>query len=378
MEEKQRGSVGVIQPQRMDIDEPLKLDGGQTLATFSLVYETYGELNADRTNAVLICHALSGDHHAAGRYSSEDRKAGWWDLHIGPGKSIDTDRFFVVALNNIGGCSGSSGPNTINPNTGQLWGPDFPIVTIQDWVRSQHMFSQRLGIARWAAIVGGSMGGMQALQWSIMYPDMLANAVILASSPYVSAQNIAFNEVARNAILRDPAFHGGWYYEKNEVPANGLAVARMLGHITYLSDEAMEDKFSRAQKSDQLGFAYEPDFEVESYLQYQGLSFTKRFDANTYLLMTRMLDYFDPAVEHGSLTKAVSHADCRFFLASFSSDWRFPPRRSEMIVQALIEAGKRVSYVEIESPHGHDSFLMDIEAYNRAFRAYMEGVADEC
>jgi len=371
-------SVGVIKPKTIHFDQPLELICGKTLQQYELIYETYGELNADRSNAILICHALSGDHHAAGYYSEGDSKAGWWDSCIGPGKPVDTNHFFVVSLNNLGGCGGSTGPNTINPETGKLYGPDFPIVTVKDWVESQARLADKLNIQTWAAVVGGSLGGMQALTWSLSYPERLKHAVVIASTPKLTAQNIAFNEISRKAITSDPAFHEGHYYDHNTVPVKGLMLARMIGHITYLSDEAMGEKFGRDLKSSEFNFGYGVEFEVESYLNYQGKRFSKTFDANTYLLMTRVLDYFDPAADSkGSLEKALEKSTCGYLVVSFSTDWRFSPERSEQLVSAMVKAGKPVSYAEIDSPFGHDAFLIPTERYMAIFSAYMGRIAEE-
>ncbi len=370
-------SVGLVTPQKMVFDEPLALDCGRTLPSYELVYETYGELNADRSNAVLICHALSGNHHAAGYHSLEDRKPGWWETCIGPGKPIDTNHFYVVCLNNLGGCHGSTGPMSINPETGQPYGPDFPIVTVRDWVRSQARFAERLGITQWAAVIGGSLGGMQALQWAIDFPERLRHAVIIAAAPRLSAQNIGFNEVARQAIMSDPDFHDGHYYAHHTIPRRGLALARMLGHITYLSDEAMRAKFGRELREGKLSFGFDVEFQVESYLRYQGQSFVEKFDANTYLLMTKALDYFDPAADYDNdLARAMSRARAEFLVMSFTSDWRFAPSRSREIVKALVDSRKPVSYAEIEAHHGHDAFLMPIPDYLATFSAYMTRVRE--
>ncbi|MFP4295290.1 MAG: homoserine O-acetyltransferase [Halothiobacillaceae bacterium] len=371
-------SVGLVTPQTWHFSEPLDLDCGRSLPEYDLVVETYGQLNADRSNAVLICHALSGDHHAAGYHRIEDRKPGWWESTIGPGKPIDTNRFFVVSLNNLGGCKGSTGPSSINPDTGRAFGPDFPIVTVRDWVNAQHRLMQRLGIERWAAVIGGSLGGMQVMQWSISYPDALGHAVVIAAAPRLSAQNIGFNEVARQAIMSDPDFHEGHYYEHGVVPRRGVMLARMLGHITYLSDDAMRAKFGRELRSGKLSFGFDVEFQVESYLRYQGTSFVDRFDANTYLLMTKALDYFDPAGECGDdLARAFGPATARFLVMSFTTDWRFAPERSREIVQALLAAGKTVSYAEVEASQGHDAFLLPIPYYHRTLGAYLANVADE-
>ncbi|MEO6698447.1 MAG: homoserine O-acetyltransferase [Paraperlucidibaca sp.] len=374
-------SVGVATPQHVHVTEPLALACGRTLNTYDVVYETYGTLNANASNAVLICHALSGHHHAAGFHDGEDpatAKPGWWDSAIGPGKVIDTKRFFVVALNNLGGCHGSTGPSSINPETGEPWGPDFPIVAVRDWVKMQARLSDYLGIVQWAAVVGGSLGGMQVLRWSIDQPQRIANAVIIASASKLTAQNIAFNEVARQAIRRDPDFHAGRYFQHGVVPEVGLSLARMVGHITYLSDDAMRQKFGRDLRKATYQYGFDAEFQVESYLRYQGEVFSKRFDANTYLLMTRVLDYFDPArdYEH-DLAKTLAKAQCRFMVLSFTTDWRFAPARSREIVDALVKAGKEVSYAEIDAPQGHDSFLLDNQRYMDLFGAFMTRIANE-
>lgn len=373
-------SVGLVTPQTLHFTGPLMLDCGRALPEFTLVYETYGTLNAARSNAVLVCHALSGDHHAAGYHPDENRKPGWWDSAIGPGKPIDTRHFFVVCCNNPGGCKGSTGPTTPNPATGKPYGPDFPLVTVGDWVRAQAQLADQLGIQTWAAVIGGSLGGMQALQWAIDFPDRLRHAIAIAAAPKLSAQNIAFNEVARQAILSDPEFYEGRYYEHGVIPRRGLMLARMLGHITYLSDEGMRTKFGRDLREGKLNFNFnfDVDFEVESYLRYQGRSFVERFDANTYLLMTKVLDYFDPAAAYGhDLAAAFRQARAKFFLAAFTSDWRFAPARSREIVKALVAAGREVSYAEIEANEGHDAFLMPIPHYHAVFSAYLARVAEE-
>ena len=371
-------SVGVVTPKIQRFDEPLTLRSGRVLDSYELIYETYGELNADASNAVLICHALSGDHHAAGYHSIDDKRPGWWDTCIGPGKTIDTNQFFVVCLNNLGGCSGSTGPTSINPETSKTYGPDFPIVAVRDWVRSQKRLADFLSIQQWAAVVGGSLGGMQVLRWSIQYPERLRHALVIASAPKLSAQNIAFNEVARQAISKDPDFHEGRYTDHGVVPKSGLSQARMLGHLTYMSGDAMKKKFDRDLKTSELSFSFNAEFEVESYLHYQGKKFSTQFDANTYMLMTKALDYFDPTVDHdGDLVKCLSQATCKFFVASFTTDWRFAPDRSEEIVNALIEANKDVSYACIESDHGHDAFLLPIPRYLDVFGAYMQRVATD-
>jgi homoserine O-acetyltransferase len=370
-------SVGLVEPRIAHFAEPLALACGREIADYQLVYETYGELNAARSNAVLICHALSGHHHAAGYHSPDDRRPGWWDGCIGPGKAIDTRKFFVVSLNNLGGCNGSTGPASLNPATGKTYGADFPVVTVEDWVHSQARLADVLGIDQWAAIVGGSLGGMQALQWTISYPERVRHCLSIASAPRLSAENIAFNEVARQAILSDSDYHGGHFQELGVVPKRGLRLARMVGHITYLSDDAMGAKFGRELKSDQLNYDFHSvEFQVESYLRYQGDEFSTRFDANTYLLMTKALDYFDPAAAHGGdLAKALSPAQAKFCVMSFTTDWRFSPARSREIVDALMATGKSVSYLEIDAPQGHDSFLLPIPRYQHAFSTYMNRIA---
>ena len=372
-------SVGLVEPSTIVFDRSLLLSSGASLESYQLVIETYGSLNAKRSNAVLVCHALSGHHHAAGYHSVDDRKPGWWETSIGSGKPIDTNHFFVVALNNLGGCHGSTGPTSVNPVTGKPYGPDFPMVTVEDWVNSQALLADYLGIEQWAAVVGGSLGGMQALQWSISYPDRLRHAIVIASAAKLSAQNIAFNEVARRAIMSDEGFCNGRYIEQDNVPRKGLGLARMIGHITYLSDDAMGDKFGRELKNKGFSYDYDIDFQIESYLRYQGESFSGTFDANTYLLMTRALDYFDPAAAYNNhLPSAFESALAKFLLISFSTDWRFSPGRSREIVDALTEAGKDVTYMEVEATHGHDAFLMEIPRYEQGLAAYMNRVAKEC
>ncbi|HZX31159.1 MAG TPA: homoserine O-acetyltransferase [Rhodocyclaceae bacterium] len=366
-------SVGLVVPQRARFDQPISLRSGAVLPGFELVYETYGELNADRSNAVLVCHALSGSHHVAGVHA--DGSTGWWDNLVGPGKPLDTNRFFVVGVNNLGGCYGSTGPMSVNPATGKLYGADFPVVTVEDWVAVQARLADRLGIHCWAAVLGGSLGGMQALEWTLQFPDRIRHALVIASAPHLSAQNIAFNEVARQAILTDPDFHGGHYYEHDVVPARGLRLARMMGHITYLSDDQMAEKFGRQLRDGKLKFNYEVDFQIESYLRYQGDKFTTYFDANTYLITTKALDYFDPAGAYGGdLQAALSRAKADFFVASFTTDWRFSPERSREIVYALLHNGLDVSYAEIDCPHGHDSFLLDDSQYHAVVGAYFDRI----
>ena len=368
-------SVGIVKPQKAIFDSPLQLDCGKELKKIELVYEAYGSLNERKDNAVLICHALSGDHHAAGFNSPEDKKPGWWDVCIGPGKPFDTNKFFIVCPNNIGGCKGSSGPNTINPETGQLYGPSFPIVTVEDWVNTQNLLGDSLGIKKWACIIGGSLGGMQALQWTISFPEKVQNIISVAAASKLSAQNIAFNEVARQSIINDPDFRDGYYYEHGVIPKIGLSIARMLGHITYLSDDSMRQKFGRDLKEGKLNFSYDVDFQVESYLRYQGKYFVDKFDADTYLLMTKVLDYYDPASRvGGDLSKAFEKSISNYLIVSFTSDWRFSPERSQEIVEALVGAKKNVSYSEIEANNGHDAFLMPIPNYLNILKNFMDSI----
>ncbi len=365
-------SVGAVSPVDMQFDTPLALKSGAVMPSYSLRYETYGTLNADRSNAILVCHALNASHHVAGWYADDPKDIGWWDNLIGPGKPVDTDKFFVIGVNNLGGCHGSTGPASPNPATGRPWGADFPVVTVEDWVAAQVRLADALGIRQFAAVLGGSLGAMQALQWAIAYPDRLRNALVIAAAPKLSAQNIAFNEVARQAITTDPDFHGGDYYAHGVVPRRGLRLARMLGHITYLSDDAMAEKFGRALREGEVKFGFDVEFEIESYLRYQGDKFSTYFDANTYLRITKALDYFDPALTHaGSLSAALKHVAARFLVVSFTSDWRFSPARSREIVQALLDNNLDVSYAEIDAPHGHDAFLMDDPRYHGLIRAYL-------
>ncbi|MCU0969069.1 MAG: homoserine O-acetyltransferase [Rubrivivax sp.] len=371
-------SIGHVTAQRMDFDEPLPLRSGAVLPAYSLVYETYGTLNAARSNAVLVCHALNASHHVAGTYEQQPHNVGWWDNLVGPGKPLDTDRLFVIGVNNPGSCFGSTGPMHVNPATGRVWGADFPVVTVEDWVDAQARLLTRLGIERLAAVLGGSLGGMQALAWTMRHPDRVDHCIAVATAPSLSAQNIAFNEVARRAIVTDPDFHGGHYHDHGVLPRRGLRVARMLGHITYLSDDAMDVKFGRRLRHGALAFTTQDiEFQIESYLRHQGDKFSDYFDANTYLLITRALDYFDPAAAHGGdLARAFAGAKRqRFLLVSFTTDWRFAPARSREIVKALVDNGIDVSYAEIDAPHGHDAFLLDDPRYHRVMAAYFDGIA---
>jgi homoserine O-acetyltransferase len=374
------GSVGVVHTQFLQFNEPLSLSSGHTLNAYELAIETYGTLNADASNAVLICHALNASHHVAGMAADNPDDIGWWDNMVGPGKPVDTNVFFVIGVNNLGSCFGSTGPASLRPETGKPWGADFPVLTVEDWVAAQSRVADRLGIERFAAVMGGSLGGMQALSWSLALPHRVAHCVVIASTPRLSAQNIAFNEVARRAIITDPEFHGGHYYAHNTVPKHGLSVARMVGHITYLSDDDMAEKFGRTQREPAAGgdyhYGYGVEFEVESYLRYQGEKFSRYFDANTYLLITRALDYFDPARETGGdLARALEPATADFLLVSFTTDWRFAPARSREIVRALLQNGQPVTYAEIDAPHGHDAFLLDDSRYHGVMRAYFSRIA---
>ena len=365
----------IAHTQTLQFNQALGLKCGLTLGPYQLVYETYGQLNAQRSNAVLICHALNASHHVAGVYPGQDKSEGWWDNMVGPGKPLDTNRFFVIGVNNLGSCFGSTGPMHVNPQTGRIYGADFPVVTVEDWVNTQARLLDALGIQQLAAVMGGSLGGMQALSWTLQYPDRVRHALVIASSPNLNAENIAFNEVARRAIVTDPDFHGGHFYAHGVVPKRGLRIARMLGHITYLSDDVMNDKFGRRlQQATDQAYRYstqEVEFQIESYLRYQGDKFSEYFDANTYLLITRALDYFDPAREFGGdLSAALARAKAAFLLVSFSTDWRFSPARSREMVRALLNNRRAVSYAEIDAPHGHDAFLLDDARYLALVRSY--------
>lgn len=371
----------------MQFAGPLALRSGASLGDYTLAYETYGTLNADRSNAVLVCHALNASHHVAGTYEGQPKSEGWWDNMVGPGKPVDTDRFFVIGVNNLGSCFGSTGPMHVNPAAGRVYGADFPVVTVEDWVDAQAALLDALGIRTLAAVMGGSLGGMQALSWTLQYPDRVRHAVVVASAPNLTAENIAFNEVARRAIVTDPDFHGGHFYDHGVIPKRGLRIARMIGHITYLSDDVMNEKFGRILRSavegEAAGLDYrystqEIEFQIESYLRYQGDKFSEYFDANTYLLITRALDYFDPARAHGgNLSTALAQATAKFLLVSFKTDWRFSPARSRELVKALLDNRRNVSYAEIDAPHGHDAFLLDDVRYMGVVRSYFERVAHE-
>ncbi|WP_291586354.1 homoserine O-succinyltransferase MetX [Comamonas sp. UBA7528] len=370
----------IATPQSMHFPDALLLQSGHSIRDYTLAFETYGTLNADKSNAILVCHALNASHHVAGVYEGQPKSEGWWDNMIGPGKSVDTDKFFVIGVNNLGSCFGSTGPMHTNPDTGAVYGSSFPVLTVEDWVSAQALLLDRLGIRQMAAVLGGSLGGMQALSWTLQYPERMRHAVVVASAPNLNAENIAFNEVARRAIVTDPDFHGGDFYAHGVVPQRGLRIARMIGHITYLSDDVMNQKFGRALRNgpDIQFTTQDIEFEIESYLRYQGDKFSGYFDANTYLLITRALDYFDPAKQHGgNLKAALSKTLAKFFLVSFTTDWRFAPGRSREIVHALLQNQRDVGYAEIDAPHGHDAFLLDDPRYLAAMRAYFEGIAKE-
>lgn len=381
-----------VRAQNQHFDAPLPLQSGTSLPGYALTFETYGRLNASKSNAVLVCHALNASHHVAGVYAGQAHSQGWWDNMVGPGKPVDTNRFFVIGSNNLGSCFGSTGPMHHNPATGLPYGSDFPVVTVEDWVDAQARLLDTLGIGRLAAVMGGSLGGMQALSWALRYPERVGHAVVIASAPNLTAENIAFNEVARRAITTDPDFHGGNFYQHGVVPKRGLRIARMIGHITYLSDDVMNEKFGRQLRAaalaakegrtdaaiDYLYSTQEAEFQIESYLRHQGDKFAEYFDANTYLLITRALDYFDPARHFaGDLSRALAAATCKFLLVSFSTDWRFAPRRSREIVKALLHNQRPVSYAEIDAPHGHDAFLLNDPRYLNVVRSYFAGVAKE-
>ncbi len=381
----------IATPRFMHFPDALPLQSGASVRDYTLAYETYGELNAERSNAVLICHALNASHHVAGTYEGQAKSEGWWDNMIGPGKPVDTQRFFVIGVNNLGSCFGSTGPMHVNPDTGRVYGADFPVVTVEDWVNAQARLLDALGIEQLAAVMGGSLGGMQALSWTLQYPARVRHAVVVASAPNLTAENIAFNEVARRAIVTDPDFHGGHFYQHDVIPKRGLRIARMVGHITYLSDDVMNEKFGRdlraavvdaqGRTTDVGDYRYstqEVEFQIESYLRYQGDKFSEYFDANTYLLITRALDYFDPARHHqGDLSAALAKTQAKFLLVSFSTDWRFSPARSREMVKALLDNHREVSYAEIDAPHGHDAFLLDDPRYLELVRSYFGRIALE-
>ncbi len=379
----ENNSIGIVVAKTAHFKEPLQLKSGSELPEFTITYETYGTLNADKSNAVMICHALSGTHHVAGKYSEDDKYPGWWDNLVGPGKPLDTNKFFVIGFNNLGGCHGSTGPSSINSETGKPWGSAFPILTVEDWVESQIRLLDYFGVDQLAAIIGGSLGGMQAMQWTLAYPKRVRYAMVIASAPNLTAQNMAFNEVARQAIITDPEFYGGDYYQHDTVPKRGLRIARMLGHITYLSDDAMGKKFGRQMKNGEINYTFDVEFEMESYLRYQGDKFAGTFDANTYIRMTRALDYYDPAATFGgdlSATFAQQHLNenkadqPKFLVVSFTSDWRFSPARSREIVKALLDNERTVSYAEVTAAQGHDAFLMPDPHYHAIMRQFLANI----
>ena len=372
-------SVGVVEPKSVRLFErdELVLESGRRFGPVDVKYETYGELNADRSNAVLIVHALSGHAHVAGVHEPDDGEVPWWDALIGPGRWLDTDRYFVICSNVLGGCRGTTGPSSINPDTGKPYGLRFPVITIEDMVNVQARLLDHLGIDKLASVIGGSMGGMKALQWAISYPDRVASAVVIASTARLSPQSIAFDAVGRHAIMSDPNFNGGDYYD-GEPPAAGLAVARMIGHITYLSDESMHGKFGRTL-SDAEDYRYEfgVEFEVESYLRYQGERFIERFDPNSYLYISKAMDYFDLPRKYGSLRGSFERTAAKFLVVSYTSDWLFPTYQSREIVATLTGLDRDVTFIELVSPFGHDAFLVDIEPIGRAIKGFLQAVEAE-
>ncbi|MBI1317947.1 MAG: homoserine O-acetyltransferase [Candidatus Hydrogenedens sp.] len=368
-------SVGIVAPQYFTFAEPpheMLLESGVKLGPITLCYETYGTLNAEASNAILITHALSGDAHVAGRHGDDDRKPGWWDDMVGPGKAFDTNKYFVLCSNVLGGCQGSTGPGSINPATGQPYALDFPIITVADMVKAQRELVRHLGIRKLLAVAGGSMGGMQALEWATRYPDDVVSAMVIASTHYSGAQQIAFDAVGRNAIQADSAFNDGQYYDQGP-PEKGLAIARMLAHITYLSEESMKNKFGRnLRNADRLSFDFDSEFSVETYLDYQGAQFVNRFDANSYLYITKAMDYFDLSHDYASLDEALSRVSARMLVLSYSSDWLYPPYQSEQIVYALARQKKDVTYCNIESQYGHDAFLLEVDVMRKLITGFLE------
>ena len=364
-------NIGIVKPKIFESLIPLRLQSGKILKEYDLIYETYGTLNKNKDNAILVCHALTGNHHLAGRHSSKDKYPGWWDNLIGPNKPLDTNKFFVIGINNLGGSDGSSGPKSTNKKTKKSWGADFPVVTVEDWVNSHEALITSLNIPKLAGVIGGSLGGMQVIQWALKFPKKINHAIVIAAAPNLTAQNISFNEVARQSIITDPDFNKGNYYEKNTQPKRGLRIARMLGHITYLSDDVMESKFGRKLKNKNYKYDFKTEFEIESYLNYQGDKFAKEFDANTYIRMTKALDYYDPA--NGSkrnLSKVFKKIKSKFLVISFTSDWRFSPDRSKEIVKALLDNNIDVKYAEITATSGHDAFLMEEPRYHAILKSY--------
>ena len=372
---KEINSVGIVKPKIFKCADPIKLSCGMTLDNYELIYETYGKLNKNKDNAVLVCHALSGNQHVAGRHKKTDKHPGWWDSLVGPGKPLNTNKFFVIGINNLGGNEGSTGPKSINPKTKKVWGSSFPIITVEDWVKTQKTLINYLGIQRLSSVIGGSLGGMQALEWNLQFPNEVKNTIIIAAAPNLTAQNIAFNEVARQSIITDPDFQKGNFYTKKNKPKRGLRVARMLGHITYLSNDAMKSKFGRKKKNKDFQYNFNTEFEIESYLNYQGDKFAKEFDANTYIRMTKALDYYDPTKQNKKKLSAVfKKIKSKFLVISFTSDWRFSPARSKEIVKSLLDNNINVSYAEISAESGHDAFLMSDDHYHEILNSFFKNI----
>ena len=372
---KEINSIGIVKPKIFKCADPIKLSCGMTLDNYELIYETYGKLNKNKDNAVLVCHALSGNQHVAGRHKKTDKHPGWWDSLVGPGKPLNTNKFFVIGINNLGGNEGSTGPKSINPKTKKVWGSSFPIITVEDWVKTQKTLINYLGIQRLSSVIGGSLGGMQALEWNLQFPNEVKNTIIIAAAPNLTAQNIAFNEVARQSIITDPDFQKGDFYTKKNKPKRGLRVARMLGHITYLSNDAMKSKFGRKKKNKDFKYNFNTEFEIESYLNYQGDKFAQEFDANTYIRMTKALDYYDPTKQNKKKLSAVfKKIKSKFLVISFTSDWRFSPARSKEIVKSLLDNNINVSYAEISAESGHDAFLMSDDHYHEILNSFFKNI----
>ena len=372
---KEINSIGIVKPKIFKCADPIKLSCGMTLDNYELIYETYGKLNKNKDNAVLVCHALSGNQHVAGRHKKTDKHPGWWDSLVGPGKPLNTNKFFVIGINNLGGNEGSTGPKSINPKTKKVWGSSFPIITVEDWVKTQKTLINYLGIQKLSSVIGGSLGGMQALEWNLQFPNEVKNTIIIAAAPNLTAQNIAFNEVARQSIITDPDFQKGNFYTKKNKPKRGLRVARMLGHITYLSNDAMKSKFGRKKKNKDFQYDFNTEFEIESYLNYQGDKFAKEFDANTYIRMTKALDYYDPTKQNKKKLSAVfKKIKSKFLVISFTSDWRFSPARSKEIVKSLLDNNINVSYAEISAESGHDAFLMSDDHYHEILSSFFKNI----
>ena len=373
-------NVGIVETQFYTIEEKIKFESGVEFGPITVAYETYGTLNEKKDNAILVIHALTGDAHAAGYHSENDKKAGWWDTMIGPDKAFDTNKYFIICTNILGGCSGTTGPSSINPDTGKPYGISFPVFTIEDTVKVKKKLLDFLGINKLYAVAGGSMGGMQAIQFAISYPDYVTSAILIATTSRLSPQAIAFNAVGRNSIISDPNWNNGDYYDSQEKPDRGLSNARMIGHITYLCEEAMYNKFGRKlQNKDHYDFNFDIDFQVESYLQHQGQIFVDRFDANSYLYITKAVDYFDPADKYGSLKNAFEKSNAKYLVMSFDSDWLFPSVQSKEIVNTLMQLGKDVSYCEIQSPCGHDAFLLEYDVQSKIVKSFLnDHLKGEC